>query len=263
MSLALLTVTNFPELIKLNSRCILISSDDLNNSNFIINQYIQALSKGLTSPLQSNQETMIFCLFINQTYTNYSFIQMKCGNNLKNLKERNVFRCLDVLSDLDQFMSKSEDFKDKSDMDNQFNFKKFETIFLNQLNDYFNDSEDKSKESLKVLIIDDITTLLSLNVELSQLINFLNHLKHYCSINKITLIIQSFLDSIKLDQLVKLDAFLNSISDLVLLVSKLETGYSNKVDGNLRIKNFITNTQQSYLFKSTERITKLYSPGTI
>lgn len=259
MSQTILEVTKFPEFIKRTAKCILISSDDLNNSNFIINQYIRVLFKDSISsfnPIQDEDTkerneckiNQLFGLFLNQSYSNYSFIQMKWGNNLKNLKEQNLFQCLDLINDLDQFLDNSD----------QFDFDKFKKVLIKQLTDYF-----KANENTKVLIIDDITTFLSLNVDLKNIVNFVNFVKFYCLDNNISLIIQSFIGSDRLDPLIKLDTYLNSISHLVLLANKLETGYSNKVDGNLEIKNFVSNTKQTYLFKSTERQTKLFPPGTI
>lgn len=261
MAQTLLTATSFPQFIQSDSKCILISSDDLNNSNFIINQYVQALSKVSISSLRLNetqasgQTNQMFGIFLNQSYTNYSFIQMKCGNNLKNLKERNGFRCVDVLGDLEQFLKQPVDGRTGPI---QFDFDRFKSVLVRELNDYFTEGA-----TTKLLIIDDITSLLSLNVPLNDLASFVRFLRHFCSVHNITLLVQTFVDSTRLEPLVKLDAYLNAIADLVLTVSKLETGYSNKVDGNLEIRNYLINTQQAYLFKSSERSTRLYAPGTI
>lgn len=265
MAQTLLTATSFPQFVQSDSKCILISSDDLNNSNFIINQYVQALSKVSISSLRlsdaetqaSRRTSQMFGIFLNQSYASYSFIQMKCGANLKNLKERNGFRCLDVLGDLERFLEPSTG--GRAEAKRRFDFGRFKTAVVQELTDYFKTDED----TMKLLIIDDLTSLLSLNVRLGDLVYFVRFLRHFCSLRNITLLIQSFVDPARLEQLVKLNAYLNGISDLVLSVSKLETGYSNKVDGNLEIKNFIANTQQSYLFKSSERSTRLYAPGTI
>lgn len=262
MSQTLLTATNFPQFIR-SPRSIVISSDDLNNSNFIINQFIQALAKGSNHSMQlasptKNSGGKVFGVFLNQSYTSYSFIQMKCGNNLKNLKELNQFRCLDVISDLEQFLQQG---------DCEFNFIKFKAVLIGQLMDFFqlsnSDADSNADSTTRVLIIDDITTLLSLNVRLNELANLTSFLRHFCSIHNISLIVQTYADAARFDEAAKLNTYLNSIADLVLITSKLETGYSNKVDGNLKVKNYITNTELNYLFKSTERTTKLFSPGTI
>lgn len=264
MAQTLLTATSFPQFIQGDSKCILISSDDLNNSNFIINQYVQTLSKVSISSLRlgteatqqaSRKANQMFGIFLDQSYTNYSFIQMKCGNNLKNLKERNGFRCMDVLGDLEQFLEQPPTGGGQV----RFDFAKFKSVAMRELNDYFKPDE----QTTKLLIIDDITSLLSLNVPLNDLVKFLRFLRHFCSLRNITLLVQTFIDLARLEPLVKLNAYLNSVADLVLVVSKLETGYSNKVDGNLEIKNYTTKTQQAYLFKSSERSTRLYAPGTI
>lgn len=266
MAQTLLTATSFPQFIQNDSKCILISSDDLNNSNFVINQYVQALSKVSISSLRLNDAeqptssrqsstSQMFGILLNQSYASYSAIAMKCGNNLKNLKERNRFRCLDVMGDLERFLVPDAG----RNSTKRFDFGRFKTAVIQELTDYFKPDEDRTK----LLIIDDITSLLSLNVPLSDLVNFVRFLRHFCSLSNVTLLIQTFVDPSRLEPLVKLDAYLNGVADLVLAVSKLETGYSNKVDGNLEIKNYIANTQQTYLFKSSERSTRLYAPGTI
>lgn len=268
MSLNLLTVTNFPQCLK-SPKFLLISSDDLNNSNSFINQFIQVISKAQMQPMaldsvDSSTKSAVkgnqtFGIFLNQSYTNYSLVQIKYGINLKNLKERNLFRCLDLMTDLDQYFDEQNNY--------QFNFTKFKVSLINELKDFFKlDGQENFEhtQTYKVILLDDITTFLSLNVDLTDLAAFVIYLKHFCLLNGISLIVQNFLDSNKLPfSLERFDTFLNNLSDIVIQTRQLETGYSNKVDGSLEIKNYVTNTNQMYLFKSTERQLKLFAPGTV
>lgn len=257
MATNLAQVLDFSEAFR-QHRMLLIASNDLGNSSFVLSSLVQSLARNPS--FRAGGGRAWFVLF-SQSYLNLSCVQMKCGMNLKPLRDAGGIGFFDVLSQFAEFTERS-----------RFSWERFQQAFTEKLQAAFDPVDEKSRPDdksrpdeqrpLRVICIDDLSCLLALGVSLKEVFQFLQRLRRHCRSNDIRLLVQTFQDEhLEDDRLTRLLAVLKADSSLWLQVSKLETGYSKHVDGTLQITDQLASQQKRYLFKCTERATKLHAPG--
>jgi hypothetical protein len=239
MATSLHQTIEFPECLR-HHKQLLVTSDDLNNSVFVLNNLLQALARN--SLFRSKGKAMF--VLLNQSYLNLSCVQMKSGLNLKPLKESSQLIFIDLISDYGTFYS-----------DGCFRSTQFAEHLLQQVDLHFKDKQDNE---YNVLAIDDLSVLLSLGMSLPDLHLLVQQLRLLCHRHHVCLLIQTYQDGEQEDdQLDRAVLLLKANSSLCLQVNKLTTGYSKSVDGNLFVTDYLKNGSQRFLFKCTERTAKL------
>lgn len=239
MSGTLYYTIDFPECLNRHKQ-MLVTSDDMNNSAFVINNLLQSLIRNAS--FRQNGRAM--CVLLNQSYRNLSFIQMKCGHNLKALRDANQLRVIDVMAEFNQY------FENK-----KFKFQVFAEHLLNQIDVMF---YDRKHSNFSLLWFDDLSIFLSLGVTLKELHALVQRVRYVCKDNNVKLIIQTFRDEEQEDEnLSRLILTLTANSSMRIHVNKLSSGYSKNVDGEIKIFDTIRNLNHRYLFKCHERLAKL------
>ena len=147
-----------------------------------------------------------------------------------------------------------------------------------------------------LVMIDDVRVLSSLGVASERIYLLLQRIRSICCLNECSLIVQSHIDpgheindhqeeeSRFMDHerdeetdpsFRRLLSSLVSSADLWIDCCKLKTGYSDKIDGSLYLYDYQRDTSNDreandwkkipvkYLFKSMERNTRIYAPGSV
>jgi len=221
-----------------SGKFLAITSDEVNNSSFILHTLIQHKSKTLRSDVSGGP---LVLLLMNQSYSHYSFVAAKSfGLNLKTLRDAGKLRVVDVVKNVDQYLDKSSE---------EFDLKSLEENFMNQMT------------SFCTLIIDDLSVLSCLGLPAKEIYKFV--LKLRC-LPDLCLVIQSSkpLEEDCMEWSRALDCLISS-SDLYLCFQRLETGFSDRVDGSLDVHDLQTYSSKTYHYKTAERNTKLFVPGFI
>jgi hypothetical protein len=242
-------------------KLLIITSDDLNNSSFLIHSLIQQKARGLRTDQSSGP---LFLILFNQSYSHYSSVAAKSfGINLKALKDDGRLIVIDVLKDLDQY-SKSED-------QGFFDIEKLSF----QITELFS---DEKANGTPTIIVDDISVLSCLGATSSDIYSFFLRLRNLSlTLRPASLFVQSSLyvssagdlnyetkEEYNWEQV--LHAMIGSC-DVYVQIKKLETGFSDKIDGSLFVHDFQQQSSFSndisikYHFKSAERSTRIFPPG--
>lgn len=238
-SASLSQIIDFPECLRQHKQ-ILVTTDDMNNSVFVLTNLLQALARNQS--FRSKGKAMF--VLLNQSYRSVSCLQMKSGLNLKPLKESSQLHFIDLVSDFDQFYSHG-----------CFRIETFVSHLIGQVSWLF---KDKNDSPYNILAIDDLSVLLALGMGLTQLHSLVQRLRFVCHKHGVCLLLQTteFVDPDD-DQLSRTVCFLKANSSLCLQITKLSTGYSRNVDGNLAITDYSKRMSERYVFKCTERTAKL------
>lgn len=217
-------------------RTILISKDFTNNGDFVINQLLQNFAK-------SNN---ILFVTLSQEWSNYASIAAKCGSNLRS---KNSKGNIDVLNIMEKHLEAIR-------TGQRFNTcQLIEQSVMNFIQEQSAKQEGASTEVNKIkpiaIIIDDISILLSIGCKHNEVFRL------FSSINKAIrnrskemktdclshLIIQTLTTNSRFtqshnsncDNLNHLVINIENLCDLSLTLKSLETGYSTRVDGTIKI----------------------------
>ena len=245
MSLNILSILNCDTIFNDNHLTV-VTSDDLNNSSFIIDTLLHSIgSKAKTK----QDELKVFLLLINQNWLNYSIrLTKRYGINMKHLNQIKCLETLDLLSDYNDYTKQD-----------QFDWDQFKRNVFNKIYSHFT-----SPHSIRIMIIDDVACLLNLTTS-QDLYSFLLSLRSVCNDLKISLIIQTSLDYDEQDE--EANQIVYSLIDCGqewFEVKRLKTGYSSKINGHLIIHDFKKPgkvEQMCYQFKHSERLVKIFQSG--
>ena len=245
MSNTLQQVINFPDCLQ-RHRQLLITSNDMNNSTFVLTNLLQGLARN--SMFRSDGRAWF--VLLGQSYLNFSCVQMKCGLNLKPFRDSGSLQFWEVLTTFGELCDRG-----------RLSFDRFVRIFYDEFEVKF---ANRNSSTTSILVIDDLSALLSLGVSLVDMNTFIQKLRIRCAAHNVKLLIQSYQDDDQEDeQLARLLSLLKASSSLWMHVSKMETGYSKSLDGSLTITDQLANQQKRFLFKCTERTARLQTPGFI
>ncbi|KAI1289998.1 hypothetical protein HDE_08415 [Halotydeus destructor] len=236
-------------------KSIVLTSDDLNNSSFAVHSLIQSRVRSVTGKQLS--EPLIVLVLTNNTFAHYSTVAAKSfGLNLKNLKDTGKLMVFDLLTDYDIYVNE------------KLQFEWFVMQVLDCLTEAFKSREANGSLITPLVILDDLSIFLSLGASVPELYMFLANLRSYSHQYNFGLIIQSNLNGDAEDfELKQLVYSAISCADIWLEFNKLETGYSQQVDGTLvlhdRTKKLSNEVLRKFHFKTSDRLTKLFTPGSI
>lgn len=215
-------------------RTILISKDFTNNGDFVLNNLLQNLAK-------KEPNSSILVVTISHDWSNYSSIAAKCGSNLRKSESKGN---IDVLNVMEAFLETIR------------NGQKFNAChFIGEsvaefIKDHSSGSDNNLIRPINV-IIDDISILLSIGSKHNDVFRL------FCSINQALrdrsrqiqkdclshFIVQTLTSNSKFESSSSansdnLNYLVNNIEnycDLSLTLKSLETGYSMRVDGTIKI----------------------------
>lgn len=251
MSTDLFTLLDLPSKFSVY-KLLLVTSDDLNNASFVVHSLLQSR---LRTKATVNVNPVVTLITLNQAYSHYSTVAAKAfGLNFKSLKDDGKLVCFDLLSQLDQFSPNG-----------QFDLKQFaDSVVEHIVNSY----ADQATQQSPCVIVDDLTTFLSLGCSLQEVCRFVAVLRNLSFKHNLCLIVQLNLpQDPEDDDVIKLITWLNNACDVWLEINKLQTGFSQQVDGTIdvhdRRKLLSSQITRKLHFKTADRNTKLFHPGTV
>lgn len=239
-------------------RTILISKDFTNNGDFVLNNLLQNLAK-------KEPNSSILIVTISHDWSNYSSIAAKCGSNLRRSESKGN---IDVLNVMEAFLEAIR------------NGQKFDAChFIGEsVSSFIKDSSSGSDANLLRpinVIIDDISILLSIGSKQNDVFKLFssidqtlrdrsNQIQKDCLSHFIVQTLTSnskFVSSLNAngDNLNYLVTNLENYCDLSLTLKSLETGYSMKVDGTIKI---IDNRLKSFNLPPESTFTRMV-PSTV
>jgi len=208
-----------------NSYLLLTSGHHI-SQQFVFDLLLQHFAK------KGNQ--LLLILLSNQ-WSHYSTIAAKCGINLKNLKDKQLIKVIDTISDED------------------FDYQKF----LSKVNEELSNLSPNS-----VILIDDLSLLFSLNVEFVDIYKFVHKLRVNCSTNNQILAIGTHFPTEEDDEEVhRLVVSITHSSDIWCEVDKTRTGFSPLVSGTLKLHKRYDNCCKEMNYKIGDRNVKLLPLG--
>lgn len=256
MSTDLLNLLDLPsnfDVLKL----VTISSDDLNNSSFALHSIIQSRVRSRSGRGGDSSGPFLVLILINQSYFHYATVAAKAfGLNLKALKDKGDLLVIDLLTDFDKYQVESK-----------FDFPSFSREVFNLIETRL---QETSASSSPCVIIDDISSFLSLGVNTAEIYKFVSTLRSFSFKYNFSLVVQTNYVPEEDDEDEDLKIIAQSsitCSDVWIHFSKLETGFSQQVDGNLVLHDLRRKLGGDFLrkfhFKTLDRNTKLFVPGNV
>jgi hypothetical protein len=208
-----------------NSYLLLTNRDQI-SQQFIFDVLIQDLVK---------KDNQLLLILLSNNWTNYSTIAAKCGLNLKNLRDKQLIKVIDIISE------------------EQFDYQKF--VF--KLNE-----ELSHLSSNSVVLIDDLSLFFSLSLNFEVIYKLVHKLRVNCSQNNQILVIGSHFPSEEDDEEVhRLVVSIAHKSDIWCEVNKTRTGFSPLISGSLKIHKRRDNCYKEMNYKLSERSVKLLPLG--
>lgn len=225
--------------IKLEDRIISIKENDKADSNFILTHLIKQI-------LYENNK---ICLVnLHNPLEHYQNVGKKLGYDLSKALKDNTIKIIEPLNDIVDNIGLEEDYlqEDKESIVKclYFDIKK-------NLDELIHGSESQA-----YLIIDDVSHLLDLGVELTLVVNFVNYCANLINNDKISVVLNSHTSS-KTDEIICSN--LQYIADVHVEVSALKTGQSTDVTGLITIEKLSGKNQ--YHYKAFDRGVKTFHPG--
>lgn len=225
--------------IKLEDRIISIKENDKADSNFILTHLIKQI-------LYENNK---ICLVnLHNPLEHYQNVGKKLGYDLSKALKDNAIKIIEPLNDIVDNIGLEEDYlqEDKESIVKclYFDIKK-------NLDELIHGSESQA-----YLIIDDVSHLLDLGVELTLVVNFVNYCVNLINNDKISVVLNSHTSS-KTDEIICSN--LQYIADVHVEVSALKTGQSTDVTGLITIEKLSGKNQ--YHYKAFDRGVKTFHPG--
>lgn len=219
-------------------RTILISRDFTNNGDFLLNNLLQHFAK-------KEPDASILLVTLSHDWSNYSSIAAKCGSNLRRSETNGNIDVLNVMKEYLNSISRGQSF-------NACQFISDSTSEFIRGHSMKSDDGKTSDGKLRPIhvIVDDISILLSIGSKHNDVF------KLFCLINNIMrdrskelrkdrlshLIVQTLTSNSKFtpsgpngDNLNHLVMNIENLCDLSITLKTLETGYSMKVDGTIKI----------------------------
>lgn len=247
-----------------NLKLITVTGDDLNNSSFVLHNLIQNKLRSLSaSKSAASLPVRLVLILSNHSYLHYATVAAKAfGLNLKASKESGFLRVFDTLSELDRYT-------EQGSTEEKFCFERLASDVITLIEGEFQANQDQDSKLLTpCVIIDDLASFLSFGVPLSELYRFITTLRCLSFKKNFCLIVQSnFDESSEDDDLRRLVLSTVVNSDVWLDCLKLETGYSQHVDGTLVLRDpkqkLSKEFERKFHFKTLDRNTKLYVPGSL
>ena len=239
---------------------------------------------------ESAASLILVCL--NQSYSHYASVAAKSfGLNLKSLREQGTLKVIDIVKDVQDYGEASN----AGSLDVEKLEHTLSSLISSAETTTAAASAASSSPSTCLIMIDDVRVLCALGIPVPRVHLFIDRIRSLASRHNGRLVIQSNMDPAdercsRLNheqdrkaehgdddeeeddewgeddpQLRRLLAYLISCADVWIDFQKLRTGFSDKIDGSLFLYDFKSNSSRSlpvrYHFKTLERSTRIYTPG--
>lgn len=224
-------------------RTILISKDFSNTGDFVFNNLLQSFAR--KEPL-----TPILLITMSHDWTNYSSTAAKCGYNLRRLQNGGTIEVVNIMGKFLELIK--EDNCESTDLC---------LFIMNSVEKFMSthspDSNGENTTNTKplVVMIDDLSILLSLGFKLNEIYRLFssidkslrdrskeiqsNKLSHFIVQTTMTIIDKNKQQQLSTQQsdgdLNYLITNLENMCDLRIYLRPLDTGYSTRVDGTIKI----------------------------
>ncbi|XP_018575133.1 elongator complex protein 6-like [Anoplophora glabripennis] len=225
--------------IKLEDRIISVKENGKADSNFILTHLIKQILY---------EKNKICLVNLHNPLDHYQNVGKKLGYDLCKALNDNAIKIIEPLNDIVDSIGIEEDYlqQDKEGIVKclYFDIKK-------NLDELTHGSEGQA-----YLIIDDVSHLLDLGVDVALVVNFVNYCVNLINNDKISVVLNSHTSS-KTDEIISSN--LRYIADVHVEVSPLKTGQSTDVTGLMTIEKVSGKNQ--YHYKAFDRGVKTFHPG--
>lgn len=246
-----------------------ITGDDLNNCSFLLHSLIS--SKVRSCRNQRDESPFLVLILLNHSYTHYSSVAAKSfGLNLKALKDSGKLIVLDIISNLKEYLNEERFDFHKLSFDIQECLSRMKRMERKQCEDStsVNVELESGWNGNTLVIIDDVSTLLSLQVSISSIYKLVSRIRSLSLKHEMMIVIQAHFDpECEDEEMNTLANCIASVSDVWIESSKLETGFSQSIDGYISLHDYKNRTigkeVRKYHFKTMERNTRIFLPGSL
>lgn len=212
-----------------NNKFIIATKDVTSDVNFV---FCELLSHYI------NKNYTIVLLNFAQSYAHYNHMLLKCGVNMRQLKEKQQILTIDGLSEIEKLTNMEADnmnqdtaFRDLfSDSGSADSMKGLCYLINKTIQKLVNESKQF------ILFIDDASLLLNLGMNITHILSFIQYCRSLCFKDQNILLVGSVYD--KEDLLNKRqNDYLLHVADVRIQVEGLKTGYSKDVHGKVTLLN--------------------------
>lgn len=221
-------------------RTILISKDFSNSSDFVFNSLLQHFGR-------KEPNTPVLVVTLSHDWSNYSASAAKCGFNLRRSQNRGNFEVLNVMSKFLESIKIG---------DQNFNLCDYIIESISNFTEKYTSDLQSDSDGVRVIkpiviLIDDLSILSSLGCNVNDIYRLVslvdrslrNRSKELQAGNLSHLILQTMTTNLRfLPPTNQFDSSLNylvsnieNISELSITLKPLDTGYSTRVDGTIKI----------------------------
>ncbi|KAJ8957440.1 hypothetical protein NQ318_004920 [Aromia moschata] len=225
--------------IKTGDRIISIKENSTADSNFILTHLIK----------QILYEKNRLCLVsFHNSIEHYQYVGKKLGYDLLRAVEEKDVSILEPISEIVENIGLEENYfqEDKENI-----VKCLYHDIKRNLNDLMLGNEAKA-----YLMVDDLSHLLDLGVDIGLIVNFVNYCVNLIDDERVAVVLSSHVSS-KIDEIIVNN--LQYLADVHIEVSPLKTGRSTDVTGFLTVDRLSEKNQ--YHFKAFDRGIKTFHPG--
>jgi len=254
-------VTSFLRLSDISGQIfIFVTKDVSSDSNFIYSEIL---------PYYVKNNYGVVLLNFAQSFAHYNHLLLKCGVNIRQLRESLDFVIIDGLCEIGKLAdSDTCATNENSVFSSLFSdslghncIKQLYNCIKNHVQNFIN----KSKPF--VLLLDDINVLFNLGLDLKAIYSFVQYCRSICTDSQVAnnvLLIGSTHERND-EENVKMVNYLLHLADIKIQIEGLKTGYSKDAHGKitLSIRNQIEGTTrcEKMLFKISEKGAKLLTLG--
>ncbi|KAJ8979400.1 hypothetical protein NQ317_015829 [Molorchus minor] len=216
--------------IKPQDKIISIRENLTADSNFILTHLIK----------QILYEKNRLCLVsFHNPVEHYQYVGKKLGYDLLKAVEDNVVKIVEPISDIVENIGLEENYL-QEDKENLVK------CFYHDIKRCLSDIS--TEETQTYLMVDDLSHLLDLGVDLSVIINFVNYCVNFINNDRVSVVLNSHVSS-KIDEIIANN--LQYIADVHIEVSPLNTGRSTDVTGFLTVER--STGKSRYHYKAFDR----------
>lgn len=191
------------------------------------NQYSQNFCVETLFNFWTKKGLKVLLVSLSQNFTHYSCVAAKCGINIKTLREKDCIRLFDVLSE-----------------ETNFDFDIFEKNLKDEIASF----------NASLILIDDISLFLSLNVDFKRIYQFVYKLNNLIATKEsVILAIGSSFPSLDEDEETRnLVASCIYLSDIWCQLLPPQTGFSTQISGIIKI-HYNLETTKEFHYKLGDR----------
>lgn len=225
--------------IRQNDKIISVQENTGADSNFILTHLMKQIFY---------EKNKICLVSLHNSIEHYQHVGKKLGYDLGEALNKNDISVIDPLHDLVDCIGLEENYL-QEDKDNIV-----KTLYLN-IEKNLHDLLESSAQQV-YLIIDDLSHLCDIAIELSQIISFVNYCISLTNDNRVVVVLSNHVAT-NIDEIISNN--LHYVADVHIEISSLKTGRSRDVTGLISVER--SSQKNQFQYKAFDRGIKTFHPG--